>query len=237
MASDRRRLTCGARFFAAYAPLLSFLAMLTAGMAADAESFALLVIDMQNAFAANKSAAMIARVNETIELFRSYSNTGRAHVFYTQHGYINGTTCDGHREYQRHWAARNDPKDCETTIRGQHGWEFVPGIAAPRANEPVVQKEVYDAFFQSALGSMLAERGVRTVVISGWETNVCCDSTARSAFFYGHRVLFLRDATATSSGDAVQRATLTNMQLIVADVIDVQQLRLRLQRALGDQNT
>ena len=50
-------------------------------------------------------------------------------------------------------------------------------------------------------------------------------------------MLFLKDATATSGGDAVQSATLANMQLIVADVIDVDQLRLRMRRALGPEDS
>ena len=158
-------------FSTTLATFLSVLAALAAG-ASDAESFALLVIDMQNAFAANKPAAMVAQVNESIALFRGYSNTGKAHVFFTQHGYLNGTTCDGHREYQRHWAARGDPDDCLATVVGEPGWELIPSIAAPLSVEPVIRKEVYDAFFEGTLHAQLQQRGVDTVVLSGWETNV-----------------------------------------------------------------
>ena len=97
-----------------------------------------------------------------------------------------------------------------------------------------VRKETYDAFFQTELGAALEQRGVTDVVIGGWETNVCCDSTARAAFFRGFRVVFLSDGTATSSGVDVQKSTLDNMQLIAADVMSTAALQAELQRELHD---
>ena len=127
---------------------------------------------MQNAFAAGKSAAMIATLNGTIHAMRAAAPSGRAHVFYTQQGFEDGRTCDGHTNYQRHWAARGDPDDCLATVVGEPGWELIPSIAAPLSVEPVIRKEVYDAFFEGTLHAQLQQRGVDTVVLSGWETNV-----------------------------------------------------------------
>ena len=48
---------------------------------------------------------------------------------------------------------------------------------------------------------------------------ICVDSTARAAFFLGYNVVVLSDATETSQSDAVQAATLANLELIVGDVM------------------
>eukprot|EP00656_Telonema_subtile_P011962 TRINITY_DN15994_c0_g1_i1.p1 TRINITY_DN15994_c0_g1~~TRINITY_DN15994_c0_g1_i1.p1 ORF type:complete len:193 (-),score=43.83 TRINITY_DN15994_c0_g1_i1:91-669(-) len=189
---------------------------------------------MQNAFASGKSALMSQALNDTINTRRSYAHTGRAHLVYTQHGFLNGSTCDGHTNYNRHWTARGYTDDCRNEVVGQHGWQLIDSIAAPEPSDVTVRKETYDAFFQTELGAALEQRGVTDVVIGGGGTNVCCDSTARAAFFRGFRVVFLSDGTATSSGVDVQKSTLDNMQLIAADVMSTAALQAELQRELHD---
>jgi Isochorismatase family len=69
---------------------------------------------------------------------------------------------------------------------------------------------------------ILRSRGVHTVVIAGISTPVCCDTTAREAHARDFRVLFLRDATASTGDDAdrFQRATLDVLDELFADVVD-----------------
>jgi nicotinamidase-related amidase len=174
-------------------------------------SFALLVIDMQNVFRppmANSSIVntneMISEVQETINTFRAFKDTGRAHIVYTQHGYVNGTTCDHHSEYKRYWHSRGEPSNCDSMSMGSDGFKLISEIQ-PRLvdGELILRKEVYDAFHESSLHNRLQEWGVDTVVISGWDTNICCDSTARAAFFRDYRVIFLSDGTATPNGYVV----------------------------------
>ena len=47
--------------------------------------------------------------------------------------------------------------------------------------------------------SWLRERDIDTVVIAGYMTQMCCDTTARQAFHLGFAVEFLSDATGTLS--------------------------------------
>jgi ureidoacrylate peracid hydrolase len=100
-------------------------------------------------------------------------------------------------------------------------------------SEPVLRKEVYDAFHGSNLHNLLQERGVNTIAIAGWESNICCDSTARAAFFNGYRVVFLSDGTDTSDGEMVHNATVTNMGWIAADVMTCAQFTKVLDATLG----
>merc|ERR1719174_1075527 len=186
------------------------------------ENFALLVIDMQNGFKMGKNnsriLAVAGQVNSSIGVLRGFKHTQRAHVLFTQHGYLDGSTCDHHRNYKRHWAARG-VANCTYMQIGTHSQRLVDAISQPESDEPVIHKEVYDAFHQNELHNLLQERGVTTVAIAGWETNVCCDSTARSAFFFGYHVVFLSDATDTSDGRVQHENTLANMQKDFGDVM------------------
>jgi nicotinamidase-related amidase len=181
---------------------------------------------MQKSFAEGKTPEAISqvasKVSDTIKTMRKHAATGRAHVFYTQHGYLNGTTCDHHANYKRHWASRGAGADCSSMAIGDPDFDFIDQLEKPNSDsnlEPVLRKEVYDAFHGSQLHSLLQQRGVNTVAISGWESNICCDSTARAAFFYGYRVIFLSDGTDTSDGEAVHNATVTNLDWIAADAM------------------
>jgi nicotinamidase-related amidase len=55
------------------------------------------------------------------------------------------------------------------------------------------------AFHESGLHEMLQERGVRRIAIGGFLTNVCVESTVRSAYDYGYDITVIRDATACNS--------------------------------------
>jgi nicotinamidase-related amidase len=50
----------------------------------------------------------------------------------------------------------------------------VPALARRVPPAIVVDKPAYSAFFQSKLYDLLARKEVRTIVVSGAETDVCC---------------------------------------------------------------
>lgn len=69
-------------------------------------------------------------------------------------------------------------------------------------------KRTYDALHGTRLSSLL-EEGIRAVIIGGVMTELCCETTARSAFVKGYDVFFLSDGTGTddkSHHDATLRA-------------------------------
>lgn len=67
---------------------------------------------------------------------------------------------------------------------------------APQPGEPVLQRNRYSAFFNSDLDKILRDKGIRTLIIAGYSTNFCCDSTARDANFRDYNVIVLEDGTA-----------------------------------------
>ena len=82
-----------------------------------------------------------------------------------------------------------------------------------------VEKRSASAFFPGHcdLHDMLAARSIRTVVIAGVVTNVCCEGTARDARALGYRVIMVADANATVS-DGVHNATLVTVYRSFGDV-------------------
>jgi len=81
---------------------------------------------------------------------------------------------------------------------------FVPGSPAlaihdavtPRGEEPVITKHLPGAFTNTALESELRDRGIERVIVSGFMTQMCCDTTTREAAHRGFAVTLLSDATA-----------------------------------------
>ncbi len=74
------------------------------------------------------------------------------------------------------------------------GAEFIH--AAPRADEPVVEKTRYGAFTNTGLEAILRDWGVDTVAFAGVSTNICVESTLREAFMRDFHVLIASDCVA-----------------------------------------
>lgn len=81
---------------------------------------------------------------------------------------------------------------------------FVPGSPAlaihdavtPAAGEPVITKHLPGSFTNTPLEAQLRSLGVERVIVSGFMTQMCCDTTAREAAHRGFKVTLLSDATA-----------------------------------------
>ena len=80
--------------------------------------------------------------------------------------------------------------------KGSPEWELHSQVAQ-RPHDFLVEKNFPGSFTGTALEAWLRERGIDTVVIAGYMTQMCCDTTARQAFHRGLSVEFLSDATGT----------------------------------------
>jgi nicotinamidase-related amidase len=83
----------------------------------------------------------------------------------------------------------------------------------------LVEKTAASAFFpgRCPLPSLLQERDVDTVLITGTVTNVCCESSARDASTLGYRVIMVADANAARR-DRDHNATLHTIYRSFGDV-------------------
>ncbi|MGF1426667.1 isochorismatase family protein [Kitasatospora sp. LaBMicrA B282] len=80
-------------------------------------------------------------------------------------------------------------------IRAEIG-RIHPSVA-PVDGEPVVVKQVPDAFRDTDLGAHVDAAGHRDVVVAGFMTHMCVAFTAAGAFLRGNRVTVVADACAT----------------------------------------
>ncbi|MGW4839295.1 cysteine hydrolase family protein [Streptomyces globisporus] len=80
---------------------------------------------------------------------------------------------------------------------GTDGWRIVPGLA-PVAGDMVVPKAAPDSFLGTELDAVLRARGVTEVVVTGFATEICVESTARQALSRGYDVVLVADGHTTS---------------------------------------
>ncbi len=98
---------------------------------------------------------------------------------------------------------------------------------APAAGEAVVVKNYPNAFVGTDLDAHLKAAGVNNLVITGFMTDMCINSTARGAFTLGYAVTVPAAATATralpaADGSVVEAASLQSAALAaLADLFAV----------------
>lgn len=110
------------------------------------------------------------------------------------------------------------------------GFQPIDGLA-PADGETVVHKHLPSAFTGTGLADVLQEKAIETVIVAGYMTHNCVDSTAREAFHRGYRVAIVADASATRDlpgpdGQTIPAATLHAAVLAglgdrIAEIIDV----------------
>lgn len=90
----------------------------------------------------------------------------------------------------------------------------------PRHNEKVILKHRYSAFYNTDLETVLRCLKVEDIVITGLMTNMCCESTARDAYYRDYRVFFLADGTGSIT-EEMHLASLLNLAFGFSWVTDV----------------
>lgn len=82
-------------------------------------------------------------------------------------------------------------------IDGESG--AIVDIVAPRGDEPVVVKQFPNSFVQTDLDERLKAVNASNLVLAGFMTHMCVNSTARGAFNLGYAPTVVAAATATRS--------------------------------------
>jgi nicotinamidase-related amidase len=122
-------------------------------------------------------------------------------------------------------------RDSKTFRKGSDSWKLHPAIAET-ACDHLVEKTLPGSFTGTDLEAWLRQRGVDTVVIVGYMTQMCCDTTARQAMHLGFSVEFLSDATGTLAvsneagsvtAEEMHRAILVTQAMKFSRVLTAQQ--------------
>ena len=93
----------------------------------------------------------------------------------------------------QHDAGPGSPYDTQAPIGS------IADIVAPHDGETVITKAYPSSFEKTDLDAELKRLGVTDLVLAGFMTHVCVNSTARAAFNHGYRPTVVANATATRS--------------------------------------
>ncbi len=166
------------------------------------DASALMVIDMQKFFLDPDSPtytcggpAVMPNIRTLIEAFRA---AGRP-VIYTKHVHHPDRIDAGIMGWW--WEGMCEEGSPESEI---------PEEIAPAPREKVILKHRYSAFYNTDLETILRVQKIEDLVITGIMTNMCCESTARDAYYRDYRVFFLADATGSVT-EEMHTASLLNL--------------------------
>lgn len=136
---------------------------------------ALIIIDAQNTYREGimKLDGVEPALAECKLLLERFRAAGRP-VFHVQHD-----------------AGEGSPYDLNAPI-GQ-----IADAVAPIAGEAVITKAVPSSFAQTDLDEQLKKLGVQNVILTGFMSHMCVNSTARAAFTLGYSPTVVASATAT----------------------------------------
>ena len=195
-------------------------------LAFDPAATALVVVDMQNAYATpggyvDTAGFDIAGARGTIAQVARAAAAARAAgivVVFLQNGW-DAKYVEAGGPGSPNWHKSNALKTMRARpelagrFLAKGGWDyaFVDALA-PQPGDVVVPKTRYSGFFNSTLDSTLRARGIRNLVFTGIATNVCVESTLRDAFHLEYFCALLADATHELGGSAIQAATLYNVE-------------------------
>jgi nicotinamidase-related amidase len=204
---------------------------------ADPERTALIVIDMQRDFLDAEGASGLAgvdtgRLAAIVPAVRGVLDAARAAglvVIHTREGHRPDLS-DLPRTKQEQYAASGIPIGepgplGRRFVRGEPGHDIVAALA-PMADETVIDKPGFGAFFGTDLEERLRTAGVTHIILSGVTTQCCVHSTLREAVDRGFACLTVADACATEDPalhEAVLRIIASEGHLFgwIADSVDV----------------
>lgn len=113
----------------------------------------------------------------------------------------------GYHEITRHpYGILKGVVDGNAFVKGTWGAEIAEALA-PQPGDIVVEgKRGLDTFASTNLDFILRSKGITTLVIGGFLTNCCVESTMRTGYENGYRVVTLTDCTAAVSKEEHENA-------------------------------
>jgi len=192
----------------------------------DPATTAVIVIDMQNAYASpggyvdlagfdiSGAAGVIGRISQVLDTARGAG----MQVVFLQNGW-DADYVEAGGPGSPNWHKSNALKtmrarpELHGKLLARGGWDYeLVDALQPKSGDIRVHKTRYSAFFNSQLDSVLRARGIRTLVFVGIASNVCVESTLRDAFHLEYFGVMLHDATHHLGPDYVQQATIYNIE-------------------------
>ncbi|MBL7191698.1 cysteine hydrolase [bacterium] len=188
-------------------------------MLLNCDKSALMVIDMQKFFLDPDSPtftcgglAVLPNVKRLLDTFRQ----AKRPVIYTKHVHHPNLSDAGIMGWW--WEGMCLEGSPESEIHDE---------IAPLPDEKVILKHRYSSFYNTDLETVLRCLKVEDLVIAGIMTNMCCESTARDAYYRDYRVFFTADATG-SICEEMHLASLLNLSFGFAYIAGVEEIVKRI---------
>jgi nicotinamidase-related amidase len=82
---------------------------------------------------------------------------------------------------------------------GGPGIEWYKELTKPKSDEQIITKWNYDGFENTELDLLLRSNDIKTLLMTGFATNVCMETTARHGFVKGYYIVAVSDCTDSPS--------------------------------------
>jgi ureidoacrylate peracid hydrolase len=187
---------------------------------------ALVVVDMQNAFASRGGMLDLAGIDVTPAhdavanarlVCEAARSAGMAVIYLTIGWPADGSTAGGpdSPNPRKELALRLMRERPE--LRGKlltfGTWDFqIVDELAPEPDDVVIVKSRYSGFHGTNLDSVLRSRGIRNLLMVGIASNVCVESTLRDAYFNEYWPVLIADATMPAGSAEIHKATIYNVK-------------------------
>ena len=151
------------------------------------DSTALLVIDMQHDFpapdgyvaAVEDGAGALATIVPAVSKVLKAARGANLLVVHTREGYAADGSDVNAAKRELGYVGKEGPYG-PFLVRGTPGQDFLAGFE-PKANEFVVDKAGFSAFYNTGLAEIPRDRAIPHLIISGVTTQCCVHSTLRDA--------------------------------------------------------
>jgi nicotinamidase-related amidase len=176
----------------------------------DPKHTAVVLIEYQNDFT-SEGGALHGAVGDVMESTGMLENTRRLVEAAREAGativHAPITFMAGYGELSEHpYGILKGVVDSSAFVKGEWGAEIVDALA-PQGGDVVVEgKRGLDTFATTNLDFILRARGIDTIALGGFLTNCCVESTMRSGYEKGYKVITLSDCVAATSPEEHENA-------------------------------
>lgn len=172
-------------------------------MTLDPKTTAIVLIEFQNDFTSEGGVlfgAVKGVMAETNMLAKTKDIVAKARAAGVTIMHAPITFAEGYNEITKHpYGILKGVVDGKAFVKGSWGAAIVDDLA-PVAGDIVIEgKRGLDTFASTNLDFILRSKGIKTVVLGGFLTNCCVESTMRSAYENGYEVITLTDCAAATS--------------------------------------
>jgi ureidoacrylate peracid hydrolase len=179
-------------------------------MAIDPKTTAVVLIEYQNDFT-SPGGALHDAVSEVMDKTDMLANTKQVLDAARSSGatvmYAPITFAEGYNELSAHpYGILKGVVDGEAFVKGSWGAAIVDELA-PESEDIVIEgKRGLDTFASTNLDFILRNKAITTIALGGFLTNCCVESTMRSGYENGYKVITLSDCVAATSVDEHENA-------------------------------